>query len=74
MLNSTGGETQVDKIAEIRTCISGTCDLGSYGKSIGSVYDKLLETPAYTNRASCNPNSITGVLEDASASSGYANV
>jgi len=74
MLNSTGGETQVDKLAEIRTCVSGTCGLSSYGKSIANVYDKLLDTPAYTNRASCDPNAITGVLEDASMSSGYANI
>jgi hypothetical protein len=74
MLNSTGGETQVDKLAEIRTCVSGTCGLSSYGKSIANVYDKLLDTPAYTNRASCDPNAITGVLEDASMSSGYANM
>lgn len=74
MLNSTGGETQVDKLAEIRTCVSGTCGLSSYGKSIANVYDKLLDTPAYTNKASCNPNAITGILEDASMSSGYANM
>lgn len=74
MLNSTGGETQVDKLAEIRTCVSGTCGLSSYGKSIANVYDKLLDTPAYTNRASCDPNAITGILEDASMSSGYANM
>jgi hypothetical protein len=74
MLNSTGGETQVDKLAEIRTCTSGTCGLSSYGKSISDVYDKLLDTPAYTSRTSCNPNYITGVLEDASMSSDFANV
>ncbi len=73
-LNSTSGETQVDKLAELRTCKSGTCGLSSYGKSIANVYDKLLDTPAYTNRASCNPNYITGVLEDASMSSDFANV
>jgi hypothetical protein len=73
-LNSIG-ETPVDKMAEIRTseCKSGTCGLQSYGKSIANVYDKLLDTPAYTNRASCDPNAITGVLEDASYASGYAN-
>ncbi len=72
-LNSIG-ETPVDKMAEIRTseCKSGTCGLQSYGKSIANVYDKLLDTPAYTNRASCDPNAITGVLEDASYASGYA--
>jgi hypothetical protein len=73
MLNSTSGETQVDKLAEIRTCVSGTCGLSSYGQNIASVYNKLLETPAYTNRASCDPNAITGILEDATMSSGYAN-
>ncbi len=73
-LNSTGGETQVDKLAEIRTCKSGTCGLSSYGKSIADVYNKLLDTPAYTSRTSCNPNYITGVLEDASMSSDFANV
>lgn len=73
MLNSTSGETQVDKLAEIRTCVSGTCGLDSYGKNIASVYNKLLETPAYTNRASCDPDAITGILEDATMSSGYAN-
>jgi hypothetical protein len=69
------GETQVDKLAEIRSgaCASGTCGLQSYGKSIANVYDKLLDTPAYTNRASCDPNAITGLLEDASSASGYAN-
>ncbi len=73
-LNSIG-ETPVDKMAEIRTsqCASGTCGLQSYGKSIANVYDKLLDTPAYTNRASCDPNAITGLLEDASYASGYAN-
>jgi hypothetical protein len=73
-LNSIG-ETPVDKMAEIRSgsCASGTCGLQSYGKSIANVYDKLLDTPAYTNRASCNPDSITGFLEDASYASGYAN-
>jgi hypothetical protein len=73
MLNSTSGETQVDKLAEIRTCVSGTCGLTSYGKNIGSVFDKLLETPAYTNRASCDPNMITGVLEDSAMASYYGN-
>ena len=73
MLNSTSGETQVDKLAEIRTCVSGTCGLTSYGKNIGSVFDKLLETPAYTNRASCDPNMITGILEDSAMASYYNN-
>ncbi len=68
------GETSVDKLAEIRSgaCASGTCGLQSYGKSIANVFDKLLDTPAYTNRASCNPNAITGILEDASSASGFA--
>ncbi len=73
MLNSTSGETQVDKLAEMRTCVSGTCGLTSYGKNIGSVFDKLLETPAYTNRASCDPNMITGVLENSAMASYYGN-
>ena len=59
------GVTPVDKMAEIRTCTSGTCGLKSYGKNINNAYDKLLNTPAYTDRNSCNPNSITGILEDA---------
>lgn len=69
------GETSVDKLAEIRSgsCASGTCGLQSYGKSIANVFDKLLDTPAYTNRASCDPNAITGILEDASSASGFAN-
>ncbi len=74
MLNSTSGETQVDKLAEIRTCVSGTCGLTSYGKNVANVFDKLLQTPAYTNRASCAPNLITGILEDASIGSDYKNV
>lgn len=73
MLNSTSGETQVDKLAEIRTCVSGTCGLTSYGKNISNVFDKLLETPAYTNRASCDPNMITGVLEDSAMASQFSN-
>ncbi len=67
------GETPVDKMAEIRTCVSGTCGLRSYGKSIANVYDKLLDTPAYTNRGSCDPNFINGILEDASIADNYAN-
>lgn len=68
------GETSVDKMAEIRTCKSGTCGLRSYGKSIANAFDKLLDTPAYVNRNSCNPNFINGVLEDAAYADNYQNM
>jgi hypothetical protein len=58
------GETPVDKMAEIRTCETGTCGLKSYGKSIAKVYDELLTNPSFNYQKSCNPASITGVYED----------
>ena len=33
-----------DKIAEIRTCNTGTCGLNSYGKKVSDVYDNLLSS------------------------------
>ena len=61
-------------MAEIRTCQTGTCGLKSYGTSIANVYDKLLNTPFYTNKKSCNPDAITGILDDAAFSDDYAPV
>jgi hypothetical protein len=58
-LNSEG-ETQVDKMAEIRTCTTGTCNLQDYGKSIKDIYNNLVDTPAYTNRNKCDPYQLTG--------------
>lgn len=66
------GETSVDKMAEIRTCATGTCGLKSYGTSIANVYDKLVSTPYYTDRNSCKPDSITGVLDDSAYTDNYA--
>lgn len=50
-LNSIG-ETEVDKINEIRSCQDayGTCNLSQYGQTISQVYDKLTTTPAYLTR------------------------
>lgn len=70
------GESAPDRINEIRTCQNayGTCSLKDYGTSIANAYDKLTANPAYTSRNNCNPYSLTGVLEDASQTSMYANV
>ena len=68
------GETPVDKMAEIRTCTNGTCDLKSYGNTIANAYDKLIATPTYTNKKSCDPYQLTGILEDQSSTDNYANV
>jgi len=62
-LNSIG-ETPVDKMAEIRTCATGTCGLKDYGKSIQNVYDNLLDTPVYNKRGACDPYQITGINEN----------
>ena len=39
----------VDKMAEIRTCPNGTCNLQSYG-DIFNTYDKLIANPSYSDR------------------------
>jgi hypothetical protein len=65
-------ETSVDKMAEIRTQDSATCGLKSYGKSIADVYDKLLNTPYLKYQKSCNLDNISGVFEDASPTSDFA--
>jgi hypothetical protein len=71
-LNSIG-ETQVDKMAEIRTgCATGTCGLKDYGKSIKNVYDNLLNTPVYNNRKSCDPYQLTGINENTQLGDNYA--
>jgi hypothetical protein len=58
-LNSAG-ETPVDKMAEIRSCETGTCNLKDFGKSIKNVYDNLVTTPVYTNKNTCDPYQLTG--------------
>ena len=68
------GETPVDKMAAIRTCETGTCGLRDYGVSIANVYDNLISTPFSTAPKSCDPSSITGILDDASYTDMYAPV
>ena len=68
------GETQVDKIAEMRSCNNGTCDFGAFGDTIAQTYDKLLSNPAYANRNSCAPYQLSGILEDSMYTDEYANV
>lgn len=66
------GETQVDKLAEMRTCAGGTCKLQDFGKSIKNVYDNLLSTPVYTNRNKCDPYQLTGVNDNLPLGDHYA--
>lgn len=70
-LNSEG-ETPVDKMAEIRTCTTGTCNLQDYGKSIQSIYDNLLNTPSYVNKSKCDPYQLTGYTSHQMLGDGYA--
>ncbi len=59
------GETQVDKMAEIRTNV-GTCGLNNYGTTIAQIYDNLVGTissdAVYKDME--NPDLIKGVSED----------
>ena len=64
---------EVDKMAEIRTCETGTCGLKSYGSSIANAYDKLVSNPSYSNRNNgCKSYNLTGVSD--SDDNMYANV
>jgi hypothetical protein len=74
--DSNGGESAPDRINEIRTCqdANGTCSLKDYGTSIANVYDKLIATPSFTSRNSCNPYQLTGILEDAAPTDMYASI
>ena len=73
-LNSIG-ETQVDKINEMRSCPdSGVCNLSSFGNTIANSYDKLLSTPAYSLRNSINSNVLEGILDDSAKTDNYASV
>lgn len=71
-LNSMGGETPVDKMAEIRSCVTGTCGLKDYGNSIKNVYDNLLNTPVYNDRKACDPYTLTGINENQLLGDNYA--
>lgn len=70
----TLGETAASKIAQMRTCQDGTCNLKSFGKKISNAYDNLVSNPFYENRYSCNPNQITGILEDKASTDNYADL
>ena len=65
------GETPVDKMAEIRTCGTGTCGLKSYGKSIQNVYNNLTNTISYNDRHNHEILNPMGVLEDQSNTNIY---
>ena len=58
------GETSVDKMAEIRGSENGTCGLRSYGKSIHNVYDKLMSSPSYDNKNTCELSKINGIYDN----------
>jgi hypothetical protein len=66
------GETQVDKMAEIRTNV-GTCGLSEYGTTIAQVYDNLLSTVSgeTLNNSNPDPSTITGILDDLSYSNNF---
>ena len=66
------GETQVDKMAEIRTNV-GTCGLSEYGTTIAQVYDNLLSTVSgeKLNNSNPDPSTITGILDDSSYSNNF---
>lgn len=70
------GDTQVDKINEIRSCINnnGTCNFSDYGNKISEVYDKLLSNPSYSNRNNCNSYQLTGILENSAYTDSFSRV
>jgi len=68
------GETPVDRMAEIKTCENGTCGLSSYGTSIHNVYDKLVSSSSSNYKKACNPDLITGVMENPSMTNEYEQV
>lgn len=65
------GETPVDKMAEIRTCNTGTCGLKSFGKSINDVYNNLTNTISYNDRYNNNTSRPIGILENHSNTNFY---
>ena len=69
---NSAGETPVDKMAEIRSCETGTCNFKDFGKSIKNVYDNLVTTPVYTNRNKCDPYQLTGINENKMLTDNYA--
>ena len=58
------GETSVDKMAEIRGNNNSTCGLTSYGKTIHNVYDKLMTSPSYNNKNTCDSSKINGIYDN----------
>jgi hypothetical protein len=66
-------ETSVDKIAELRTCTTGTCGLNSYGKKVSDVYNNLLSTTYTEEKNQCNYGPVEGV-NDSNSNDTYANI
>ena len=64
-------ETSVDKIAELRTCTTGTCGLNSYGKKVSDVYNNLLSTTYTDEKNKCNSGLVEG-MNDSNSDVTYA--
>jgi len=64
-------ETSVDKIAELRTCTTGTCGLNSYGKKVSDVYNNLLSTSYTEDKNKCVNGPVEGV-NDSNSNDTYA--
>jgi hypothetical protein len=66
-------ETSVDKIAELRTCTTGTCGLNSYGKKVSDVYNNLLSTTYTQDKNQCVQGPVEGI-NDSNSNDTYASV
>jgi len=56
-------EGMVDRIAQVRTQVSGTDDYSKFGKDAWTAFDKLMSNPVTEKQTTTNPNFLIGVGE-----------